>query len=378
MSISPESLTTQEKIERLQLILVRRATGTAESWRSLDVEYRTLRGLLIAEAASLETLPAFLRTCASLSDFWYWIKTKFATYRERREFIRGEMDHLAKAVAGTAGPPSKSSVDETLIRADRRYVQAEWEAAVKRIPTDPEGAVTRAKTLVEATCKFILREARVHFSPKDDLPTLYNRVARTLLLSPQGAVEEEFRKLCGALVVSVQAISEIRNRLGDSHGKEIGAPLPTSRHAELLVNQAGTLSMFLVKTWEEERVFRPGRKGWGLVVAALSMGPDEILEVQRVDETYAEMCDRVETELKSLFDSMGIPESQRQFETERGGETVSARVVFAWDFGKAPLPRIEGSVGEWNLMDLSEARDVYDDRTAGELARELIPEASED
>src|SRR5450759_4810883 len=39
-------------------------------------------------------LPKFVITNRSLDEFWQYIKTKFSTYRERREFIWGEFRPL--------------------------------------------------------------------------------------------------------------------------------------------------------------------------------------------------------------------------------------------------------------------------------------------
>ena len=52
----------------------------------------------------------------------------------------------------------------------------------------------------------------------------------------------------GAQVI-VNNLAGIRNKLGDSHGKGKGGVKPGPRHAELAVNLAGSVAMFLISTW---------------------------------------------------------------------------------------------------------------------------------
>ena len=42
----------------------------------------------------------------------------------------------------------------------------------------------------------------------------------------------------------------MRNALGDAHGKGLSSARPELRHAELAVNLAGTLAVFLIETWK--------------------------------------------------------------------------------------------------------------------------------
>ncbi|QUN41767.1 abortive infection family protein [Burkholderia cenocepacia] len=52
---------------------------------------------------------------------------------------------------------------------------------------------------------------------------------------------------------SLRGLGAVRNRLGDSHGKGKVAAKPAPRHAELAVNLAGSVALFLLATLE----FRP-------------------------------------------------------------------------------------------------------------------------
>ena len=69
--------------ETLQNLLISCATGGQEN----NIEYTRLRQTVLANAA-LETLvPQFIKTCRNLDQFWQFIKYKFGSYAERRNYI---------------------------------------------------------------------------------------------------------------------------------------------------------------------------------------------------------------------------------------------------------------------------------------------------
>ena len=146
------------------------------------------------------------------------------------------------------------SVTETLIRLDSASVQAAWQKALERRYDDPEGAITSARTLLEAVCKHILDEDEILYEDKDDMPKLYRRVAKHLNLSPSQHTERLFRQILGGCHAIVEGLGSIRNKLGDAHagGKKIVRP--ASRHAELAVNLAGAMAQFLVATREVRKI----------------------------------------------------------------------------------------------------------------------------
>lgn len=78
------------RIEVFKNILVERATGQEVS----DEEYIRLRQELLSNPLTKGNAPLFIIHCRNLGEFWNFIKAKFSTYAERREFIRVEFDPL--------------------------------------------------------------------------------------------------------------------------------------------------------------------------------------------------------------------------------------------------------------------------------------------
>lgn len=69
--------------EALQNLLISTATGGSED----DAEFVRLRQTLLSNAAVDSLIPQFLRACRSLAQFWQFIKFKYKTYAERRDYL---------------------------------------------------------------------------------------------------------------------------------------------------------------------------------------------------------------------------------------------------------------------------------------------------
>jgi abortive infection Abi-like protein len=129
-------------------------------------------------------------------------------------------------------------------------IEAAWRKALERRASDPEGAITAARTLLESTCKTILDDRDRAYSDKDDLPALYREVAKTLRIAPSDHTEEQFRAILGACTTVVRELGSLRNRISDSHGPGRRRYRPGPRHAALAVNLAGSMALFLMQTHE--------------------------------------------------------------------------------------------------------------------------------
>jgi len=243
-----------EKVETLKNIMVAYATGSPAD----ETYYKELRKQLLANPITREKLPRFVRTCRTLAEFWGFIKEKSDTYAGRRAFMAEAFDEVLTFLELAASSPSDAIVDEKLSKIDSAYVYSVWKRALDRRTTDPEGAITLARTLLEAVCKFILDNMQISYDTKADLPRLYRLVAQHLNLAPDQHIEPVFRQILGGCSAVVEGLGALRNRLGDAHARGRRIVRPAPRHAELAVNLAGTMAAFLIATWEARTVVRGG------------------------------------------------------------------------------------------------------------------------
>lgn len=235
-----------EQAETLQNLLISQATGGVEN----DAEYARLRHAVMANSALEDLIPPFVRTNRNLSQFWQFIKHKFAHYAERRDFIWGEFNPLLDALEKSTVSPSDGAVSAALERFDAAHIQAAWSKALDRRSTDSEGAITSARTLIESVCKHILDEADAQYNDGTELPKLYKQAAEQLNLAPSQHTEQVFKQILGGCTSVAEGLGSLRNRLSDAHGKGRVGTKPAPRHAELAVNLAGALATYLLATWE--------------------------------------------------------------------------------------------------------------------------------
>ncbi|MBN9529894.1 MAG: abortive infection family protein [Alphaproteobacteria bacterium] len=149
----------------------------------------------------------------------------------------------------TGTPPADPDISKALKSFDEGGVHAAWEKALARRRNDPDGAITAAKSLLESVCKHIIEEGGGTYGSRDDLPKLYAKAAESLRLAPNQHSEAVFKTILGGCQAVVGGLAAVRNQLGDSHGQGKKPVRPLARHAELAVNLAGSISMFLVSTW---------------------------------------------------------------------------------------------------------------------------------
>lgn len=241
---------TIERATMLQGIMSAAATdGSSEN--SL---YDHLRREFILNDELKNLLPSFVRTYRDLVSFRSWTQTQSNHWQPRRMLIAEGFAPLFDHLEGKGRSPSDDVVSTVLEAFDANSVHTVWIKALARRTTDPEGAITIARTLLETTCKRILDEHGIHYTDTEDLPKLYGMSAKALNLAPNQHTEEPIKAILGGAMNLVNGIGTLRNRLSDSHGRG-GQPVrPSPRHASLAVNTAGAIATFLVETHIERTV----------------------------------------------------------------------------------------------------------------------------
>lgn len=238
-----------ERAEYLQNMLIAQATsGTAD-----NMDYGELRLHFLEKPDTKDLVPRFVRTNRDLSQFWQFIKYKFAHYHERRQFIWHEFTPLLEFLEKGGAVPCAKELSGVLAHFNAENVHAAWAKANERKGSDPEGAVTAARMLLETVFKHLLDELGAEYGSQPDLPELYSLVAKKMKLSPSQHTEKAFKQILGGCSSVIEGLGSLRNKLGDAHGQGKLCVRPSPRHAGLAVNIAGAMAMFLVETWEARK-----------------------------------------------------------------------------------------------------------------------------
>lgn len=232
----------------LRIILTRVATG--EDTKEDGEQYKHLRTEFITNTFTKGLLPDFVVSCRLLNDFWPYIKGRYSTYAERREFIREQFEPLLAYLEKQKLALHYSVITNTVEKLDCESVQYLWDKAISRITSDPEGAITVARSLLEAVCKQILYERNVCYEDSYDLPKLFKLTTQCLNLAPENHGEEVFKQILGGSLTTVYGFASLRNKFSDAHG-QVKRYKVDKRHAELAVNLAGSMASFLIQTHHE-------------------------------------------------------------------------------------------------------------------------------
>lgn len=120
-------------LHQMKIGLTKRSTGGG--WET--EEYQRLRKTLLASPIAAK-LPAFVRFCRDLTDFWTFIQPKFAHYHERREFLAAEFAPVFDVLEqGTIAELDEYEMGELIGRGGFgevykvRHVRLDLEFAVK-------------------------------------------------------------------------------------------------------------------------------------------------------------------------------------------------------------------------------------------------------
>jgi hypothetical protein len=235
-----------KRVETLQGLLIAFATNDPAP----PGDYSQLRRELLENPLTKASLPRFVHTCRDPAQFWQFIKHKFPTYAERRNYIWSEFRLLLDVLEARPSTGVELTDHQLLSKLSTEAVQAVWQRALDRRVTDPEGAITAARSLLESVCKHILDDLKCSYDDTSDLPKLYRLTSDALSIAPSQHTEHVFKQILGGCTSVIEGLAALRNRLGDAHGAGRKRSRPAPRHAQLAVNLAGAMTAFLVATWE--------------------------------------------------------------------------------------------------------------------------------
>jgi Abortive infection C-terminus len=235
-----------DDLQQLQDAFIARAVGESYNER----EFTERRARLLKDPLVAPQLPDFVRRCRTLDQFWGIIQPMFPTYRERRKYIWDEFRPIMDKAESGLTSPVHGSVSEVLDKLNADHVRLLWDKAQARAIDDADGALTAARALLESVCKLMLDGLGETYDDSAELPKLFRAIAKRLNLAPEQHTEQVFKQILGGCTSVVEGLGALRNKMGDAHGKNARAVRPATRHAELAVNLAGSMAIYLVATFE--------------------------------------------------------------------------------------------------------------------------------
>lgn len=238
----------EDQVKSLQNILIARATG--EETNSQHYEY--LRKQLINSIIA-PVLPEFIRNCRTLGEFWGFIKGEFSTYDDRREFIRERFRPVFEQLEQSNSPVmNATSTALGILNID--HVSLAWQRSLERVKSEPDSAITSAKTMLESLYKVLLDEQEVKYPETANLPKLQHLVMMELKFSPEQQTDDNLRVIAGNIKSIQSQLASLRNSISDSHGHGKNHYQPSVEIAEFVVNISGALAILIVRLYQQRHV----------------------------------------------------------------------------------------------------------------------------
>ena len=125
-------------------------------------------------------------------------------------------------------------------------------------PSDPPLAISSAKSIIEATCKHVLRDLGTPYDERSDIPTLVKSAQKALkthpdTVAPTAKGRETIVRVLSNLSQVAVGIAELRNEYGTDHGRTRPTGGLGTRHAHLAAGVAHTYCYFLLETLADRR-----------------------------------------------------------------------------------------------------------------------------
>ncbi|HKU67961.1 MAG TPA: abortive infection family protein [Candidatus Baltobacteraceae bacterium] len=140
--------------------------------------------------------------------------------------------------------------DELLDAVGIAKVKRQWHKAKQRLASDPDGAITMTRSLLETVGKALLKHNGERYEGLELAPLCRRAVAAVL---PQSVVgRENFSRFAQSAANLVENIRGYRNVAGDAHGSEKEAEI-ARHHAEYAVSLAGATANFLLECHETQK-----------------------------------------------------------------------------------------------------------------------------
>ena len=144
---------------------------------------------------------------------------------------------------------------EKLEKVSYDFIQDQIRKCREKVESgDHDGAVTNSRTLIEATCLFILEQVGNQYQYKGKLNQLYAEVSKILGMDAGQVDNDNLKKIISGAVNIVDGMGGLRNAYSDAHGLAPKRRYKLDRrHTVLVVNLAKSISEFLYSSWDETK-----------------------------------------------------------------------------------------------------------------------------
>jgi hypothetical protein len=211
--VSEESLMATDPVLEVTEDLKNLLLGHIQQGDGDESQFTKLRRHLLADRRLQKLIPEFLRTDTTLHEVRRRAQrldgstgANVSSYETRRVWLKAEFAPLLDFLQRPQLTTVEEVLTEHLSTVDSAHVRATWDKAIERRQVDPDGAITIARSLIEAVCKHVLGAA--NYNNKDELPDLYKKASRLLRLTEEGYADDSLKQVMRGCAQIVQGLGE--------------------------------------------------------------------------------------------------------------------------------------------------------------------------
>jgi hypothetical protein len=175
-------------------------------------DYRAVHNRLF-ESPTARRVGKPLRRYRTPDLLWGYLRsvaTGSGSWALRRDAAHELIDPVVEALYDQSEMPADDLVTLATTRLNAESVSEAWSRALDRRESNPDGAITMARTLLESTLKTILDDRQVVYNADADLPALYKAVSKELNLAAGDHTEQAFKQIlggCHSVIVGLGAFA---------------------------------------------------------------------------------------------------------------------------------------------------------------------------
>ncbi len=244
-------------VKKLKQIVIEVVKGDVYP-RQHNSEYSYLHYKIMR--AQIDLVPEIVEMCNNAAGLISYLETETKSISDGAEIVNTQ---FAPLLAVLSSFPGDDPISDAITGLGIDQINKVWSRCLERRTTEPDAAITSARSLVETVCKHIVLEPQDADDEDLDFVVLYKKAVTKLNLHPTQAVDKQYKQLLQGCLSIINPIGTIRNWTADSHGSDPKTVPVSVDEATLIVNIAGSIAMFLLTKWHNEPL-KPADNPFGL------------------------------------------------------------------------------------------------------------------
>ena len=167
---------------------------------------------------------------------------------------RYNLSYVQGGTISTGGTVSSQNLKDLILEKDVSAINLEFERALKNVDSDPLEAISAACNILESICKVYIEDEQLSLPNKQTLRFLWKTVSKDLNFDPSKLQDDDLKKVLSGMHSIVDGISALRTHGSSAHGQGRQMYKPEPRHARLAVNSAHSLALFVLETWNSQKL----------------------------------------------------------------------------------------------------------------------------